>query len=327
MDAAQPEHDPEPLSDERSDEDSSAGSDTTQGITTSPDSFGVFRKYSSIPSHNPDDPNPFSDVPSTSPGVAPPQDLTVGSNLKVSSATRNSNPFASSENPSEDIMLSWWFQKGSHDGITCLNDLVKDMVNNPYFDLSQLENFNAVSALRRFDKRHCSSKSGTTLTPGDGWKNGSVKIRLPCARVKQREEDAPEFTVDGLLYRDPVEVIATELQDPDSFERIHLKPFEEWWRPNESDDPVRVYSEVYTSDAMLEAERQLQDSQKDTASSGPQLETFVVSVGLYSDSTNLTAFSHASLWPMYMFIGNESKYVRSKPTSFSAHHIAYLPTV
>ena len=30
---------------------------------------------------------------------------------------------------------------------------------------------------------------------------------------------------------------------------------------------------------------------------------------------------------MYMFIGNESKYKHSKPTSFSAHHIAYLPTV
>jgi len=134
-------------------------------VTTSPDSFGVFRKYSSIPSHNPDDPNPFSDMPSTSPGVAPPQDLSVGSNLEVSSATRNSNPFASSENLSEDIMFNWWFQKGSHDGITCLNDLVKDMVNNPYFDLSQLENFNAVSALHRFDKRHCSSKSGTTPHP------------------------------------------------------------------------------------------------------------------------------------------------------------------
>ena len=38
------------------------------------------------------------------------------------------------------------------------------------------------------------------LKPGDSWKVGSVKIQLPCAKVKQCEEDAPEFTIDGILY-------------------------------------------------------------------------------------------------------------------------------
>lgn len=320
--AVEPECGPEPLSGEGFDEDSTADLGALQQITTPPDSFGVFRKYSSIPSHNPDDINPFDDIPSISSGVAPTR---IGSNLGVSSPRHNSNPLADSKNPTEDLLLGWW-SEGSCDGVTSLDRLVKCLTSQ-YFDPLRLKDFNAVNAIRQFEKQHCSSKPGTTLEPGDGWKVGSVKIRLPCAKIKQREEDAPEFTVDGILYRDAVEVITKELQDPDSFERIHLKPFEEWWKPSESDDPVRVYSDVYTSDAMLEADRKLQDSLKTTAPAGPQLETFIVSVGLYSDSTNLTAFSHASLWPVYMYIGNESKYIRAKPTSFSTHHIAYLPTV
>jgi len=298
------------------------GPEVPQQITTPPDSFGVFRKYSSIPSHNPDDPDPFDNVPSTSPGVVPER---IGSGLNLSSTGHGSNPLVDSKNPTEDLLLGWW-SEGSCDGIASLDHLV-ECLTSPYFDPSQLKDFSATSAVRRFKKQHCSSKPGTTLEPGDGWKVGSVKIRLPCAKVKQREEDAPEFTVGGILYRDAVEVITKELQDPDSFERIHLRPFEEWWTPSESDDPVRVYSDVYTSDEMLEADRNLQESLKASTSTSPQLEMFIVSVGLYSDSTNLTSFSNASLWPMYMYIGNESKYIRAKPTSFSAHHIAYLPTV
>jgi hypothetical protein len=328
VDAVQPEHDPEPLPNERSNEDGGTDSEATQQITTSPDSFGVFRKYSSIPSHNPDDTDPFSDIPSTSPGIAAPQMSSagnVGSNLTISSASHSSNPLADSENPTEDLLLGWW-SEGACDGVASLDRLAK-CLTSPYFDISQLKDFNAVSAVRRFEKSHCPSTSGTTLVPGDGWKTGSVKIRLPCTGVKQREEDAPEFTVDGILYRDVVEVIVNELQDPDSFERIHLKPFEEWWKPSNSDDPVRVYSDVFTANAMLEADRELQDSLKAATTAGPQLETFIVSALLYSDGTGLAAFSNATLWPMYLYIGNESKYVRSKPTSFSAHHIAYLPTV
>ena len=185
-----------------------------------------------------------------------------------------------------------------------------------------------MSALHQFARDHLSSKPGTTLEPGDGWKCGKVTIRVPCTGHKQWEEDAPEFTVDGIYYWDAVEVIAKELTDPDSFANIHIRPFEEWWQPAEASDPIRVYSEVYTSDAMLRLERELEETLK--AACDPQaesLETFILSASLYSDSTNLAQFGHASLWPVYMFIGNTSKYILSQPNSFSAHHLTYLPTV
>lgn len=242
----------------------------------------------------------------------------------MNSTRDESDPLTTSTNPTRDLLLGWWSTEGSSDGMQSLNSLV-NCLSHPLFDVSKLRDFNPASALRQFERTNISSMPGTTLAPGDSWKTGTIKIKVPCTGFKQSEEDAPEFEVGGMLYRDMVEVIVNELKDPDSFEDLHIKPFEEWWRPGETDDPIRVYSEVYTSDAMLQAERSMQESLKSTA--GPQLETFVVAVLLYSDSTNLASFGSASLWPVYLFIGNLSKYVRSKPTSFSAHHIAYLPTV
>lgn len=265
-----------------------------QQVTTSPDPFGIFQKYTLIPSHNPDNTDPFSNI-STSSSAAPQTSSArrIGSDLNVSSVVNDSNPLVSSKNPTDDLLLGWW-SKGSCDGVASLNRLVK-CLKSPYFDLSQLKDFNATNAVHQFEKSQSSSNPRTTLKPGDGWKTGLVKIRLPCTGVKQCEQDALEFTVNGILYQDAVEVIMRELQDPDSFECIHIKLFEEWWKPSKSNDPVHVYSNVFMSNAMLEADRQLQDSLKAAASAGPQLETFIISALFYSDSTCLTTFSNAAL--------------------------------
>ena len=325
---AQPEPELESATGEWSDEDDQAGSEATQGhITTEPNSFGVFRKYlSASTSHNPSDANPFSDIPSARSRPAAPHPTTaepIGSDLAASTDDKP-DPLSSSTNPTRDLLLGWWSTEGSSEGIRSLTSLV-DCIKHPLFDASQLQDFNPASALRQFEQTSVYSTSGPKLTHGDSWKIGSVEIKVPCQGVKQSEKEAPVFTVEGVLYRDAVSVIANELADPDSFEDLHIKPFEEWWKPGEGDDPIRVYSEVYTSDAMLEAERDLQEKLKTIP--GPQLETFIVAMLLYSDSTHLTSFGFAALWPMYLFIGNLSKYTRAKPTSFSAHHLAYLPTV
>ena len=119
----------------------------------------------------------------------------------------------------------------------------------------------------------------------------------------------------------------TELKDPDSFDNVHTTPYTEWWTPGPGEDPVRIFSEIYNSDAMIEANKKMHDGLRTTHGSDGDLETFIVSALLYSDSTHLTSFGSASLWPIYLYLGNVSKYTRLKPTSFSAHHVAYIPTV
>ncbi|KAI0647705.1 hypothetical protein C8Q79DRAFT_999321 [Trametes meyenii] len=45
----------------------------------------------------------------------------------------------------------------------------------------------------------------------------------------------------------------------------------------------------------------------------------------WSDSTHLADFGTASLWPIYVQFGNQSKYERAKPSARACHHAAYIP--
>ena len=44
----------------------------------------------------------------------------------------------------------------------------------------------------------------------------------------------------------------------------------------------------------------------------------------WSDSTHLANFGTAKLWPIYMMLGNLSKYVCALPSSGACMHIAYV---
>ena len=59
----------------------------------------------------------------------------------------------------------------------------------------------------------------------------------------------------------------------------------------------------------------------------PPVETVVVPLMYYSDETQLAAFGSASLWPGYAWVGNQSKYTRDRPITFSTHHFAYYSKV
>ena len=107
------------------------------------------------------------------------------------------DPLFNLGNTSEDLLLAW---------LSCslgntpagVDDLVHNVIRHPKFDLSLLENFNAVTAIRRFEKKWV-SKPGAALKVSNGWKEASVSIRVPCTGVKQQEGDAPEFIVKGIL--------------------------------------------------------------------------------------------------------------------------------
>ena len=313
--------DPSPPLDSGLDDSTDPTNHSPTITVTNPNSFGVFREYPAVSSHNPRNPDAFADAQ-----PALPTSQSIGSGLMaIPPSDPENNLLTNSTNISEDLMLSW-MTMGFGNTPAGVNDLVHNVILHPEFTPSDLEGFNAVTAIRRFEREHF-SKPGPGLTVGNGWKEGSVSIRVPCTGVKQKESEAPEFVVSGILYRDVVEVITAELEDPDGFSNIHVTPYMEWWNPGPGKDPVRVYSEIYNSDAMLEADKEMRDNLGTAHGPDDNLEAFVVSALLYSDSTHLASFGTASLWPIYLFLGNVSKYIRSKPSSFSAHHIAYIPTV
>lgn len=105
--------------------------------------------------------------------------------------------------------------------------------------------------------------------------------------------------------------------------RFHFSPFKRFWSlvtgPEE-----RCYDEAYTSDAWIEAHNTLQ---KERNEPGCKLEKVILGLMFWSDSTHLANFGTAKVWPLYLYFGNLSKYLRGKPASGACHHVAYIPSV
>ncbi|KAI0080905.1 hypothetical protein K474DRAFT_1576474, partial [Panus rudis PR-1116 ss-1] len=98
-------------------------------------------------------------------------------------------------------------------------------------------------------------------------------------------------------------------------------PFRQYWQ--RSDGKIeRVHDELYASEAFNKA---YEDLQRQEPEPGCTLERVVCGLMFWSDSTHLANFGDASLWPLYMYFGNLSKYVRCKPSTSACHHIAYIP--
>jgi Plavaka transposase len=94
--------------------------------------------------------------------------------------------------------------------------------------------------------------------------------------------------------------------------------------PDPNLDIIRLHSEVYNSEAMLEAHEEINSLPQ---AANDDLERVVAPLMVWSDSTHLTNFGDASLWPFYLYFGNQSKYTRAKPTADACNHLAYIPTV
>jgi hypothetical protein len=105
---------------------------------------------------------------------------------------------------------------------------------------------------------------------------------------------------------------------------FHLRGFEQMWKPSADEPAQRVYGEMYTSDKMKQLEEELR---KMPRTEGDFLEWVIGLIMLYSDSAHLANFGTAALWPIYLWFGNLTKYIRCMPTAFAAHHVAYIPSV
>ncbi|HEV7736756.1 MAG TPA: hypothetical protein VGO47_05205, partial [Chlamydiales bacterium] len=97
------------------------------------------------------------------------------------------------------------------------------------------------------------------------------------------------------------------------------------WQPDSHCEPERLFGEVYSADIFNQEHEKIRV--QNLSGPTPHIETVLCSLLLYSDSTHLTNFGNAQLWPIYMYIGNISKYLRSIPSKSNAYHLAYIPKV
>jgi hypothetical protein len=296
----------------------------TNKISTDPNSFGVYRVYTGrLPTYNPDDNfsvNQVSDGPSFAQSRSEPEETFPGpfdTNPKANNTVEH--PFA---NDSTFNLMSWFYNGSNTKSLNDLDNLVHNVLLAPNFKPEDLSVFDATKASKQLDNFVKIDRSTSDTSLKDGWLRASIPLRLPHDNIKQSEVDAPEYKLD-MLYRKPIEVIKAAYQEQRA-KQYHNAPFEEYWKPSPMSPPERIFSELYNSDAYLDEHAKLSAAQSDSI-----LETTIAPLMLWSDATQLTNFGNASssLWPIYLFFGNQSKYARGKPSEFAAHHLAYIPKV
>lgn len=187
----------------------------------------------------------------------------------------------------------------------------------------------------------------------EGWRQASVTVGVPLGhrpndasrrsdytarqRIRRHEpfEEIPaerpvagnHFTVTGFFYRPLVPLITMVFSKLSISRTFHYHPFHLTYLSPDAPSgtlPEGVHGELYTSQAWLDADRDLQNSPQ---VDGCNLPRAIAAIMFYSDSTSLAQFGTAKAWPIYVFFGNQSKYDRSCPSTSAGYHVAYLPTV
>ena len=302
----------------------------SDAFQTLPDKFGVYRVYpNGRPSYTPDELYTISDsvgslnISANKPGASSRSWFSpFGASLEaVTEVVAQSAPFA---NMSTLHLMSWFYSSSNTKSHAELDRLVNEVILSPDFSPAELVGFRAAKEANLMDEYLASGaqRAQTSSSARDQWLETSVIISLPCDGVKHASEAvAPKFEVKGLYHRRIVEVVRSALAEP-AAQKFHLFPFREYWKPSPDKPAERVYSEAFTADYFLGQYEKILHT-------NPQKKRIPVMIGMmiWSDSTHLASFGTASIWPVYLYFGNQSKYTRAKPSEFAAHHLAYIPKV
>ncbi|KIM65881.1 hypothetical protein SCLCIDRAFT_22423 [Scleroderma citrinum Foug A] len=209
------------------------------------------------------------------------------------------------ENMSVWRLMSWKLTGSSQKSNAEVTHLVCDVIQAVDFKLKRLDNKGVPDPSGVFNH--------------DGWNEAAPEIIIPT-QEKQKEEGGHSFVIPGLMYRSLTSVIQTAFSEPIS-KWFHFTPFKCIWR-SVSGREQHVFDELYSSDAWNKAHDEIQ---KQKRVDNCQLERVIAGLMFWSDSMQLAQFGHSNAWPIYLFFGNLSKYIRASVASGACHPIAFIP--
>ncbi|KAF9790625.1 hypothetical protein BJ322DRAFT_1017297 [Thelephora terrestris] len=208
---------------------------------------------------------------------------------------------------------------------------LRDVIVHKEFNPSDLEgvNFDAIEK----DLRQ---------TGGSGWRETPLTIRVPngvkkavkrAAATEQSRLQSGEpstatlvrpvpgvpVTIHDFQHREFCDIIRETLSSdpaPTCSTIIHMS----------SNSEERVHGKLYTSQAWLDENAKVQFLTLDPTETDQEVPRAIAAIMLASDATGLGQFASSKVWPIYVFLGNQLKYDRAKPTQHAAHHLA-LPFV
>jgi hypothetical protein len=253
--------------------------------------------------------------------------------------TATTQIFGPYPNQSSFLLGEWYWCEGSQKSKEGFHNLV-DILIDPDFSPGDLRD----TRWRFIDQQLGSSEGGEhdkmwvdeDHAIDAGWANTSVTVHVPFrntstssakgkARAKKSVEGhVEEYTIPDFYHRSIPTILREKLQNEQEFQRFHLEPFELHWQPRDGMDSIPISGELYNSPAFIEAHREVQELPREAGCSLPRC---VAGLMIASDSTHLTSFGQAKLWPAYLYFGNDSKYRRGKPSLHLCNHIAYFHKV
>jgi len=290
---------------------------------TDPDAMGLFRIYSTCPTLI-----PSGDVGLDAIVDAPTFVMQGSPDLERSRVVpglpntdiQPEDIFSAFSSPTAGLLMSWQYSGTNAKSAAELNRLAT-YIDDPLFNKEDARGFSHTREKKLLDD-FLKDRSNPFRTE-HGWRQSSVEIRLSKEKVKwDSEEDAPVLEIPGVYHRSITDIITSVFEDTVA-SSFHMTPFRQLWKVSE-ERTVNVFSEAYSSPAFVEAHAEVNALPRDP---DDNLERVVASLMMWSDATHLTNFGDASLWPFYLFFGNQSKYTRGKPTASACHHVAYIPTV
>ncbi|KAL0569737.1 hypothetical protein V5O48_012225 [Marasmius crinis-equi] len=280
-------------------------------------SFGLYREYLHRPTHDPD----------SSVHVDELANYHMRGEDKPSSGDDTTNIMEddSSEEPPWPFKSMTvyrymkWLNTGSSSKTYGEADRLARIISSPDFDGNDLVGFRAKRESKRLDDAATNEKSKAYLNE---FKKTSISIDIPSG---QKDSPPQSFTVNDFYYRDLLETITSAFKNPLSL-KFHLSPFKLFHVSADDQEPTRVYSELYNSDSFIQEHDRVQRAELPPGESCRR-ERVVAALMFWSDATQLANFGDAKLWPIYLFFGNLSKYIRATPSSGACHHIAYIPSL
>ena len=176
--------------------------------------------------------------------------------------------------------------------------------------------------MRRENKRLDAAQKSHPF--GDDFQEGTLNIPVPS---RDPGKDPELFPVPGFHFRSIISIIKSAFDSPLA-DHFHFSPYKLFRKSPVTNEEERIFSKLYDSDAFVTAHDDVQrHGLLPPDDSGCMHEKIVAALMFWSDSTHLTNFRTAKIWPIYLVFGNLSKYIWARPSSGAWHHLAYIPSV
>ncbi|KAH9021907.1 hypothetical protein EDB85DRAFT_1871640 [Lactarius pseudohatsudake] len=288
---------------------------------TQPNKLGIFRRYTHNPRWHPKDEERLDLVCDFPCSDTPPPPVTPDTIHEISYNTPE--PYTPFTSYSTAIFMAAYFS-GSDTKSEEHANMVAAAMEDPRFLKRELRGFSAQRENKRLDN-YVSDEAHPFRTQ-DGWHKATVSIRLPVeGRRFSSEDDAPTLTITNLFHRRITDIIRSVCAS-EKAQSFHFSPYTMHWTPDpDNPDKIeRVYGETYSSDTMIQAQLDVDSLPWPT---GDTTERIALGLMLASDSSQLTNFGSASVWPVYLMFANHLVYQRVRPSCHAVHHLAYVPSV